>query len=260
MVATRAAVQQAGRFEPLTSALVEEAGAAAGCDLSVVLDVGAGTGHHLASVLEVPSHTLGIALDASRDASRRAARAHPRIAAVRADVWDRIPLGDASIDLALSVFAPRNGAELARVMRPGGSLLVVTPRPEHLRELAALHTVRVDAYKLERVCRQRAPELRPSGVRQVTWTLSLTRHEAEAVLRMGPAGRHVRPDLEHRVAGLPEPVRVTSAIELRTFRRPGTGSAGYASERRDGTARVRRSGRLPRQRRVPQLARFTRLG
>jgi hypothetical protein len=34
----------------------------------------------------------GIALDASRDASRRAARRHQRIAAVRTDVWQQIPL------------------------------------------------------------------------------------------------------------------------------------------------------------------------
>jgi len=225
MVAARAAVQEAGYFHQLTAVLAQAARAAGGSDSSVILDVGAGTGHHLAGVLGALPHARGIALDASRHASRRAARTHRRIAAVRSDVWQQIPLRDGTIDLALSVFAPRNGAELVRVVRPGGAVLVATPAPEHLHELAMLHTVRVDPHKLARLQRQLPPALHPRTVRRITWMLELTRHEVEAVLRMGPASRHLKPDLERRIAGLPEPVLATAAIELRTFRRDRTGCA-----------------------------------
>jgi SAM-dependent methyltransferase len=218
MVAARAAVQGAGHFEPLTAVLVEAAGALRGRETSVILDVGAGTGHHLARVLGALGWAGGIALDASAAASRRAARAHERIAAVRGDVWHEIPLGDATVDLALSVFAPRNGSELCRVLRPGGVVLVVTPRAEHLHELVGFHTVSVDPSKSVRLNRQLAPWLRPAGVRQFTWTLKLTRDEAGAVLRMGPAARHLRPELERGLAALAEPILVTGAVELRTFR------------------------------------------
>ena len=219
MVAARAAVQDAGHFGPLTAALKEHARDLGG-ESSVVLDVGAGTGHHLAGVLGVLAHAHGIALDASRDASRRAARAHRRVAAVRSDVWQQIPLGDATVDLALSVFAPRNGDELARVLRPRGTLIVVTPSPDHLQELATLHGVRVDPRKHERIHRQLASALRPSGMRRIRWTLQLTRGEADAILRMGPAARHLRPDLERRLAEAREPLSVTAAVQLRTFQRP----------------------------------------
>ncbi len=220
MVTARAAVQEAGHFDPLTAALAGEANKVAGGESSAVLDVGAGTGHHLAELLGVLPRARGIALDASRDASRRAARAHRRIAAVRSDVWQQIPLGDATVDLALNVFAPRNGAELARILRPGGALIVVTPGPDHLHELAMLHTVRVDPRKRERLRRQLLPALRASNARPISWTLELTGTEAEAILRMGPAARHLRPDLERRLAGLPEPVLVTAAVELWTFNHP----------------------------------------
>jgi SAM-dependent methyltransferase len=219
MVAARAAVQEAGHFAPLTSALAARAVEVDGGGSPVVLDVGAGTGHHLAGVLGRLQRARGIALDASAAASRRAARAHPRIAAVRGDVWQHIPLGDATVDLALSVFAPRNGPELARVLRPGGALLVVTPAREHLGELATLHRVRVDPLKRERLHRQLVPALRPTGVRRISWTLRLTRDEAQAVVRMGPAARHARPDMPRRLALLPEPVLVTAVVELRTFHR-----------------------------------------
>lgn len=225
MVAARAAVQEAGYFHQLTAVLAQAARAAGGSDSSLILDVGAGTGHHLAGVLGALPHARGIALDASRHASRRAARTHRRIAAVRSDVWQQIPLRDGTIDLALSVFAPRNGAELVRVVRPGGAVLVATPAPEHLHELAMLHTVRVDPHKLARLQRQLPPALHPRTVRRITWMLELTRHEVEAVLRMGPASRHLKPDLERRIAGLPEPVLATASIELRTFRRERTGCA-----------------------------------
>jgi SAM-dependent methyltransferase len=228
MVAARTAVQEAGHFAPLTAAIAAKALEFVGDGSPVVLDVGAGTGHHLAAVLGGRARPHGIALDASAAASRRAARAHPRIAAVRGDVWQHIPVRDAAVDLALCVFAPRNGRELARVLRPGGGLIVVTPAPEHLHELAPLHRMRIDPWKPERLHHRLAPALSAGGLRRITWTLRLTREEAESVIRMGPAARHLRPDLKDRLARLPQPVLVTAAVELRTFHRPATRPAGHA--------------------------------
>ncbi len=225
MVAARAEIQAAGHFNPLTAALAENAGTAGDLVPSVILDVGAGTGHHLAGLLNVLADSRGVAVDCSLDASRRAARAHERLAAVRSDVWQQIPLADGSVDLALSVFAPRNGSELARVLRPGGALMVVTPTSEHLHELDTLHTIRVDPLKLARLHRQLPSLLRSTRLHRITWTLKLTCHEAEALLRMGPAAKHLTADAAHRLAALPEPVLVTGAVELRTFRRPARRSA-----------------------------------
>ena len=61
----------------------------------------------------------GLAFDVTKPALRRAARAHPRVGAVLADTWGPLPLADGSADVLLNVFAPRNGPEMRRVLRPG---------------------------------------------------------------------------------------------------------------------------------------------
>jgi hypothetical protein len=91
--------------------------------------------------------------------------------------------------------------------------------------------------KPQRLHRQLAPALHLTGVRPIGWTLRLTRDEAQAVIRMGPAARHLRPDMPRRLALLPEPVLVTAALELRVFHRPppvpcAVSSRGYVVPRR----------------------------
>lgn len=221
MVLARARTEEAGHLRPLTSVLAETARTIVAAEARLVLDVGAGTGRDLAGVLGALPQATGVAVDASRSASRWAARAHRRSAAVRADAWQQIPLGDRSVDLALSVFAPRNGLELARVLRPGATLIVVSAASSHLQELTPLHTIGIDSRKSGRLSRQLSPWFRPATIEQIAWTLRLTRRQATAVLGMGPAARHLKPDFSRRLNALDEPIVVTAAAELRVFRRDG---------------------------------------
>lgn len=229
MVAARAKVEQAGHFEPLTAALVETADRVADADTSLALDVGAGTGHHLAGVLAALPQARGVALDASRPAVRWVARAHESMAVVRGDVWRQIPLDDGAVDLALNVFAPRNGPELGRVVRAGGTVLSVTPTSTHLHELASLHSMRIDPDKNARLRRALGPWFQEISVRPITWTLRCTREQAAAILYMGPAARHLRPDFDRRLAQLGESIPVTAAAQLRVFRRRARSSSGQSA-------------------------------
>ena len=131
MLAARARVLEAGTFAPLTSALV-----AAGGPAGVVLEVGAGTAHHLAAVVEACGG-IGVALDSSKAAGKVAARAHPRVASVVADATERLPLQDDSVDVVLVAFAPRNVEEIARVLAPGGRVVLAHPTSGHLAGLRA---------------------------------------------------------------------------------------------------------------------------
>jgi SAM-dependent methyltransferase len=237
MVAARAAVLDGRHFAPLTTELVRTALDVAAGDQPLVLDVGAATGHHLAAVLDALPDARGVAFDASRAALRQAARAHPRIAAVAGDVWQHVPVRDATVDLALNVFAPRNASELARVLRPGGALAVVTPVPGHLRELAALHRVRVDPRKRARLYEKLEGRFDLTAVRHLDWQLRLTRPEADALVRMGPAARHVTPAVERRLRALPETVAVTAAVDLHVFRRQPDGRSS-----RSASSTIRPSG------------------
>jgi 23S rRNA (guanine745-N1)-methyltransferase len=216
MVAARAEFLAAGHYAPLTAALVAAAAGAAG----PVLDVGAGTGAHLAAVLDADPAAIGIALDASRYAARRAARAHPRAGAVVADAWSGLPVRTGAVGLVLDVFSPRNGPETARVLRPGGLLVVVTPGPDHLAGLVdVVGGLQVDASKDSRLAAALEPHLVPMDRIEHRWELALSRADAARAVAMGPSARHL-PDLDDRVAALPEPVRATASIVVSRYRRP----------------------------------------
>ncbi len=134
MVQARSRVLASGLFEPLAEAVAQAAGGA-----SVIVEAGAGTAYYLTRALTANPDARGVAVDVSVAAARAAARAHPQVAAVVADVWAGLPMPDASVDAVLAVFAPRNVAEFARVLRPGGTLVVATPTPAHLAALRERH-------------------------------------------------------------------------------------------------------------------------
>ena len=223
MVAARDRFLSAGHYAPLTRLLVDAAGKRAG----PVLDIGAGTGHHLAAVLDAHPDRVGIAIDASRYAARRAARVHPRAAAVVADAWRALPVRTGVAALVLDVFSPRNGAETARVLDPAGLLVVATPAAEHLAELvAALGLLTVDERKEERLAGTLSEHLELVDRAAVRWTMTLPHADAVAAAQMGPSAHHLdAADLARRVAALPEPVTVTVSVLVSRFR-PRPAAAG----------------------------------
>ncbi|UOE21888.1 23S rRNA methyltransferase [Thermobifida halotolerans] len=220
MVRARGEFFGAGHYAPLTARLVETARAS--WTGGLVVDAGAGTGHHLAAVLDALPGAYGLAVDVSRYALRRAARAHPRAGAVGCDVWRGLPLGTGTVGLLLNVFAPRNGPEFARVLRPGGALLVVTPAPSHLAELRRdLGLIAVDPRKEERLAAKLQTRFTLERSEEVAVALRLTRAEAAVLVEMTPSARHVAPDLlRARLGARPEPVETTAAFRLSVYR-PG---------------------------------------
>jgi 23S rRNA (guanine745-N1)-methyltransferase len=215
MVAARGAFLGAGHFEPLVQALGQEAERAAlppGC----VIDVGAGTGWYLARVLDGLPGRPGLALDLSKHALRRAARAHPLIAAVACDVWRSLPVRDSVGALALSVFAPRNGPEIARVLRPDGVLVVVTPTGRHLAELVEeLGLLTVDERKRERLGAKLDAHFDLERRVEREWSLALTPTDVADAVAMGPSARHVAPvEPPTRTVATP----VTASVTISTYR------------------------------------------
>ena len=184
-----------------------------------MLDLAGGTGYYLARVLDSLGGRLGACVDLSVPALRRAARAHPRMAALGADAWQPLPLATGSAVLVLSVFGPRNAAEIRRVLTPDGTLIVATPGPDHLTELRrSLGLIGIDERKNERLADAFGGYAR-SAVTAVRYQLRLGHPELTDLVAMGPSARHIEAQvLAGRVAALPAPVTVTVDVEVRSYR------------------------------------------
>jgi 23S rRNA (guanine745-N1)-methyltransferase len=238
MVAARVAFLGAGHYRPIADAV------AAAADGGPVLEIGAGTGYYLAAVLHrlatgdatggvcADSTAVGIAIDASRYAARRAATAHPRMASVVADAWSALPVRDDAVDTVLSVFAPRDPAEITRVLAPGGRLVVVTPEPEHLAEIrSSVPILAVDGGKPERLAAAFADQLQLSDRMTVRHEMRLVRDDVGALIRMGPSARHLAAEtLTAALAGLPDATAVTLSVTVSVFRSARDGAMAARRE------------------------------
>jgi 23S rRNA (guanine745-N1)-methyltransferase len=214
MVAARAAFLGEGHYAGIAGLVAGLAGesladAPAG---TCVVDLGAGTGYYLAAVLDAGGGDVaGIALDVSKHAARHAARAHPRIGAVVADAWQGLPIRGRAAAVVLNVFAPRNPAEMRRVLHPDGRAVVVVPEPDHLRELIdGFGLLSVDARKRDRIEAQFAGRLAIESEHTYSAPLRLTGPQAAQVIGMGPNAWHAAAGLLDVAAA--DPIEVTVAV------------------------------------------------
>ncbi|MRH91173.1 methyltransferase domain-containing protein [Nocardia sp. SYP-A9097] len=215
MLDARAAFQQADHFRPIATAITRAVPASA----NAVLEIGAGTGYYLAAVLDAVSRARGIALDVSKPAARRSARAHDRAGAVLADAWRGLPLRDAAVDTVLSIFAPRNAEEVARVLAADGRFIVVTPTPRHLAELIEpLGMVSVDAAKEDRLAGSLGDRFELLDRTPAEYRMSLTHIDIANVSAMGPSAFHAAQQRAERIAALPEPFEVTASVTVSSYR------------------------------------------
>ena len=220
MVQARERFLAAGHFAPIAATLAtlaeQQAADVPGC----IVDAGAGVGYQLATVLDRMPDRVGLALDVSKYALRRAAKTHHRLGAVACDIWHGLPVADDAAAVVLNVFAPRNAAELARILQPSGRLLIVTPTARHLHELVSeLHLIEVDDQKAQRLAAQLSPCFELLDRHDLTSTMALSYEDVEAVVAMGPSAWHTDADeLSRRIRQLPESVSVTMSVTIGVYR------------------------------------------
>nr|WP_246858221.1 methyltransferase domain-containing protein [Corynebacterium sp. sy017] len=187
-----------------------------------LLEVGAGTGYYLSHLLDSIDGSRGIGLDVSVPSAKLLAKCHPRVGAVVADAWARLPIRDESIDVIAVVFAPRNASEFARVLKPQGEVVVLTADSGHLDELREpLGIIGVEQGKVERMTAQAAGHLVPHGQSEsVEFRMQLDQDSIAAQIGMSPSARHIHPDiLAQRIATLPDTMSVTARAKITRFRK-----------------------------------------
>ncbi|NDU72769.1 methyltransferase domain-containing protein [Actinomadura sp. DSM 109109] len=218
MVRARDEFLTAGHFDALADRLAWNVSRT---DPALVLDAGAGTGHYLARILDGAARAVGLAMDISKHAARRAAKAHPRCGAVVADLWRPLPLRDGAADTVVNIFAPRNATEFHRVLRDDGLLFTVTPSPRHLGTLVEpLGLLSVDGRKTERMDAALSGYFKLDSRQELESEAVLSHAEVITLVGMGPSAHHVPPErLRGGLERLPEPLTVPLSFVLSTYRR-----------------------------------------
>ncbi|WP_353735614.1 methyltransferase domain-containing protein [Gordonia sp. (in: high G+C Gram-positive bacteria)] len=232
MVAARERVHGAGAFDPVAAAVAEIVSAVIAETVGpagpvhpygpVVADIGCGTGHYLAAVLDARPDARGIGIDLSKSCARATVRSHIRSAAVVADAWSGLPIRSSSVAAVLSVFSPRNVADFARILRPGGVVVTVTPEPGHLAELAGpMDMLRIAEDKDARLDADMAAQFEPPSARSLTYRVDASAALVADLVAMGPTAFH-RGEAEiaasaQAMAGDRSTVPVTVAVRVAVF-------------------------------------------
>lgn len=142
MVQARRRFLDTGHYQPISDLLNRTLiGALADNPAPNVLDLGCGEGYYTARMAEALNDAgcnadlagLDISKHAVRAACQRNRNLHWLVATGAA-----IPVAESSLDAVTLVFSRLMCEPMARVLKPGASLLVVWPGPEHLLELREL--------------------------------------------------------------------------------------------------------------------------
>lgn len=183
---------------------------------AVLVDVGCGTGDTLAD-LAASWSGVRVGLDLSTEAARRAARYASGATIVVANADRHWPLQTRSVTVALSLHARRHPAEAARVLRPGGLLVVAVPAADDLRELRlAVHGAEQTRDRLAGVIDAHVANFRCEEQVQVRQTLWLEPETLRALLQATYRGQ--RSQAADAVRSLPS-MWVTTASDVVVLRR-----------------------------------------
>lgn len=180
MVRARRDFLAAGHYAPLRDAVVQQLRQ---LQAQSLLDLGCGEGWYTRAMADVVPEV--IAIDIAKEAGRIAAKQDARACWLVASS-SSLPLADASVDVVTSLFSPLPVAEMARVLKPGGHLLVATPAPRHLWTLRAALFDEVREHVPEKFVAELAPAFTSQEQRDVDFPLQLDPAALANLLLMTP--------------------------------------------------------------------------
>lgn len=216
-VEARARLIAAGVGRPLFDAFLQQADDAlarrgTSTDRLVVVDLGSGSGETL-TALAARRTIVGVGIDLSTAAAEHAARRAPGLTWVVANADRRLPVLDGSVDLVLSQQARRNPPECARVLRPGGHLLVSVPGADDLRELReAVQGEAVERHRLDAVIAEHAGPF--TLVSRASWSTQARLDRATLFDLLSGTYRGARHSARGRLDTLEDSLDVTLAADV----------------------------------------------
>ncbi len=205
MIRSRQRFLNAGYYEPLSDAIVAAVAKAASEPEQTVLDLGCGEGYYMQQ-LRIASATAStklklLGMDISKFAVRLAAK-RKMDARLAVDSVYNIPLFENRIDTAISVFSPISAEETARVLKPGGQLIMVGPGAEHLSGLTALIYEQSLPHGGNTAGLEKATQFNLLEQIEIKQTIVVTGSDILDLLKMTPYYWHSRPEQQEMLAKL----------------------------------------------------------
>ncbi len=205
MIRSRQRFLNAGYYEPLADAIVAAVAKAASEPEQTVLDLGCGEGYYMQQ-LRIASATAStklklLGMDISKFAVRLAAK-RKMDARLAVDSVYNIPLFENRIDTAISVFSPISAEETARVLKPGGQLIMVGPGAEHLSGLTALIYEQSLPHGGNTAGLEKATQFNLLEQIEIKQAIVVTGSDILDLLKMTPYYWHSRPEQQEMLAKL----------------------------------------------------------
>jgi 23S rRNA (guanine745-N1)-methyltransferase len=220
-VRARRALLDGGFGTALEEALAACAARAALPARARAADLGCGEGTFVLAALARRFDLVAFGVDLSRAAIDAAARRHPAHTWIVANADRRLPFQDASLDLVLSIDGRGGADEIARVLAPGGALLVAVGAADDLAELR--RAVLGEARATDRAARVIADYASRYELVERVEARSRHRLDAEALAQLAAAtyrfGRRSERAALEQIDGL----EVTTSHDVLRFRASVTG-------------------------------------
>lgn len=197
MIQARRAFLDAGYYQPLQQRVAELLAIALPLKAQALLDIGCGEGYYTAAVADrltqqARARVRVYGLDVAKVAIRSAAKRYPAVSFCVASSH-RLPFADHSIDAVLRIYAPCKATELARVIKPGGVVVTVSPGPRHLYQLKGM--VYQDI-KLHAEHREQLPGFHCELTESLGFPMILPGAQAANLLQMTPFAWRTTPDVQ----------------------------------------------------------------
>lgn len=211
MIRARRRFFDSGAYDPLTErlrTLVFQQNSPAS-----ILDCGCGEGHLCGNL---PGRIFGT--DISKEAVRLAAKRYKQANWIVANLMRSLPFADHSMNLILSILAPRNPQEFARILKPSGSLILGVPGPNHLIELRT--KLQTDAGDFEEKADEAVEKCAPYFAEKDRSLLRsetvLNQQQIADVIQMTPIFWNSTPDAKEQIQTLKE-LKITVSFALITL-------------------------------------------
>ncbi|WP_422460539.1 putative RNA methyltransferase [Endozoicomonas sp. ALB115] len=134
MVEARTRFLNHGYYQPVVDALIDKIKSFGNEAPQRILDAGCGEGYYTSGIKEQLKDSAVCGFDIAKPAILAASKRNNAIEWLVASVSE-LPLMDEQFDAVISIFSRSDWPEFARVLKPGGHIVLLTPGQNHLMAL-----------------------------------------------------------------------------------------------------------------------------